>query len=117
MRGTMETKVVRHQDLIVVEVHDVISIQNIQAIEKVWERQLNEDIRMLAIDFTRVDRIDSIGLSHLVKLSRKAIIKEIDLVFFGLNRPIHDLFKIARLDTFFNILGEAEFEEKFLPRR
>lgn len=112
MEVTAETK----GDMSIISIFDAISIQNIQEIEKVWEQQLGKNIRILAIDFTGIERVDSIGLSHLVKLSRKAIIKEIDLIFFGLNPPITELFKIARLDTFFNILTKGEFEEKYQGR-
>ena len=110
----MEVSIKNYGNLTVVTAYNAISIHNIQSLEKVWEEQLKKNIHILAINFTMVERIDSIGLSHLVKLSRNAIIREIDLIFYGLNKPILDLFKIARLDTFFNILTESEFEEKFL---
>ncbi|MBN1532518.1 MAG: STAS domain-containing protein [Spirochaetes bacterium] len=105
-----------HGKIVVISINDAITIQNINQLEKVWDEQLKKKPRVIAINFARVERIDSIGLSHLVKMSRNAIIKETELILYSLNTPILDLFKIARLDTFFNILIESEFKDKYLTK-
>jgi len=105
-----------HGKIVIISINDAITIQNINQLEKVWDEQLKKKPGVIAINFSRVERIDSIGLSHLVKMSRNAIIREIDLILYGLNTPILDLFKIARLDTFFNILVESEFRDKYLTK-
>ncbi len=109
------TTVEEHGDLIILTIYETITIHSIAKLEKIWDELLEKGPRVLAINCSQVDRIDSIGLSHLVKMSRNAIIREIELLLYALNPAILDLFKVARLETFFNILSEAEFTEKYLP--
>jgi anti-anti-sigma factor len=109
-----ETTVDEKDGIIILNLYGQIALQNIHKIEKLWNEQIDKGPDILALNFTGIDRIDSIGLSHLVKLSRNAIVMEIELIFYNMNQTNLDLFKVAKLDQFFNILTEQQFKEKYL---
>ena len=111
-----ETTVEERDGIIILNIVSFITIQNIHILETLWNKQLDKGPNILAINFSGINRIDSIGLSHLVKLSRNSIIKEVDLIFYDIDTSILDLLKVARLDQFFNILSKNEFEEKYLHK-
>lgn len=109
-----ESTVDERDGVVILNIVSFITIQNIHLLEALWNKQLEKEPDVLAINFAGIDRVDSIGLSHLVKLSRNSIIKEVDLIFYDINPSIMDLLKVARLDQFFNILSKSEFETKYL---
>ncbi len=98
-----------HDDIIIIHLNGLLLAQNIEEAEKVWDSEKEKDPGIIALDFGKLERIDSMAIGHLIKLAKSCIINEIDLILYDLNRPINDLFKIASLDTFFNIVSKEEF--------
>lgn len=104
----------RHGDVVILHLPGSLNSQNVQQAEDTWLTLLRDKPNVLALNFRAIQSIDSLGLSHLVKLSRKTIIEEIELVLYDIPPMVHELFKIASLDRYFNILTEYEFQDKIL---
>ena len=82
----------------------------VPGIEHFWDDAVSGKDTVLAVDFGEVNYIDSLGLSHLGKLSKYAETKKVELILYNLKEPAQKLFLIAGLDRFFKILTKKEFD-------
>jgi anti-sigma B factor antagonist len=106
----------QHDDVVILHLPENLNSRNIQQAEDTWLSLLKDRPNILALNFRAIQSIDSLGLSHLVKLSRKTIMEEVELVLYDIPPMVHELFKIASLDRYFNILTEYEFQDKILGK-
>ncbi len=102
------------KDVTIIHFYTNLETNVISEAEKVWNMVLEKKPTILALDFTRIEFVDSLGLSHLVKLTKNSIIKDVELIFFGTSASVKSLFAMATLDKFFNIMSKATFENQYL---
>jgi anti-anti-sigma factor len=57
--------------------------------------------------------IDSSGIGDLLKLKMEASKQNHTIYVMGLNEAIEKVFRMARLDSVFQMITEPEFKEKF----
>jgi anti-anti-sigma factor len=74
---------------------------------------IEKNISTLVLNFSKIDSIDSTGISHLLKLSRKAILSDVELILCELGDSLKRLFETAQMDKFFNILTLDALKEKY----
>lgn len=67
----------------------------------------------LAIDMNKLDYIDSSGIGTLIKSLNAIKSKKGILILVGLKPMILNVFKLAKLDMFFEIMTNEQFETKF----
>lgn len=60
----------------------------------------------VAIDFTQVQMVASVGLGMLVSLNRTAKTNKGKLVLFKMSEPIRQVLKVTRLDTGLAIVAD-----------
>ncbi len=98
-----------HDDISIINLNGLLLAQSIDEAEKIWDSEVENKPNILALNFGDLERLDSMAIGHLIKLAKKCVINDVDLILYGMKRPILDLFKIASLDTFFNIVTSEEF--------
>jgi anti-sigma B factor antagonist len=67
----------------------------------------------LAIDMNKLDYIDSSGIGCLIKSLNSIKNQKGVLILVGLKPMILNVFKLAKLDLFFQIMTNDEFKNKF----
>ena len=68
---------------------------------------------ILAIDMNKLDYIDSSGIGTLIKSLNVVKNKKGILILIGLKPMILNVFKLAKLDMFFEIMTNDQFNAKF----
>ena len=68
---------------------------------------------ILAVDMNKLDYIDSSGIGTLIKSLNVVKNKKGILILIGLKPMILNVFKLAKLDMFFEIMSNDQFNAKF----
>ena len=75
------------------------------------------DIRMVVLDFGKVNRIDAAGLALLLELRAFTQVNHIAFKFMNVTRLVRHVFEITCLNTVFEIISEAELMAAETPKR
>jgi anti-sigma B factor antagonist len=97
----------------VIEIHGKFDIENTEDFETLFQKQLDTNPSILAIDMTKLDYIDSSGIGTLIKSLNTLKNKKGSLLLVGLKPMILNVFKLAKLDMFFQIMTSDDFKLKF----
>lgn len=68
---------------------------------------------VVCMNMTDVQFIDSSGLGALIKALNMTKNNGGEMILFGLNQVIQNVFKLAKLDNFFKLMEEEEFDRKY----
>jgi anti-sigma B factor antagonist len=79
-----------------------------QGIANVSNVMIDNGVRILQIDFSKVGYISDTVLGALVSLNKKMRSKGGEIILLGLNRDIKTLFELTKLDTLFDIKEHPE---------
>ena len=66
------------------------------------------DQAVLALDFSRVAIVSSIGLHGLLSLLREARPHHVELHVIGLSAPVHAIFELTHVDRLFHIHADMD---------
>jgi anti-anti-sigma factor len=108
-----EIQIEQKEDVVILHLCGALCSQNANRAEEVWNDQLTRCPTVLAINFKDLDYIDSMGVSHLVKLHRNADSSKVELILYNMNEKVNNFFITADLDKLFNILSLEEFENNY----
>lgn len=100
----MEYEVIQHEDYLVIEIHDEINFENSKDLKNIIKG--NSDLsqyNQYIIDLEHVNFIDSSGLGTLVSLLTYLKKSNGSLLLVNINENIEELFKLTRLNEFFEI--------------
>src|SRR5689334_17232129 len=104
----MEIKTQNQEEVSIVKLIGELDASNAILVDQELDRILEKAPRQLWIDGTDINYISSAGLrvflSHLQDFENK----KINLVFFGLNAKIRNIFNILGLDTLIQIQPDFE---------
>ncbi|HNI99207.1 MAG TPA: STAS domain-containing protein, partial [Leptospiraceae bacterium] len=100
----MELKLNSIGKIKIIEIHGKFDIENTEEFETLFQKQLDSSPAMLAIDMNKLDYIDSSGIGTLIKSLNAIKNKKGELVLVGLKPMILNVFKLAKLDMFFQIM-------------
>lgn len=70
-------------------------------IEKIFEDSLAQEI--ITLDFANIDNIDSVGVTFIIALYKRVKSKNKTFRVKGANDDVQDLFKLMKLDHFFDM--------------
>ena len=107
----MDIQVESHDRRRIVRVKGKITFEHCSDFQKRLDSILQEnDVREVAIDFSRVPFIDSSGVGEVLRLFKR--MREIDgeVVLMNPNRKLHDLFLMYRFDRFMKICNETDID-------
>jgi anti-anti-sigma factor len=110
----LQVSIEDRQRIIILHLEGDFFIDKLNEIEKIWHEQVSKKPRVIALDCSGIDHIDSSAISTLVKFLNEAMNRSIRLIFYDLNPSVQKLFEIARLQRFFTITTRDKFESKFL---
>jgi anti-anti-sigma factor len=109
----MSLAIVRHQDVLIVEVDGQLVVGNRQELKQRILDEVEAGARKVLIDFARAGYIDSSGLGVLVSLAKRLREEGGELRLANLNDDLRSLFELTKLDTLFPI---ADTRERALDR-
>ncbi len=102
--------------VIIIKISGDFRIENLEQIDQVWKEQLEKKPQVIAFNFQEVNYIDSTSIGSLVKFFNTAMNRKIELVIYGLNRTVFNIFESAKLNKFFNVISKTEFEMRYLKK-
>lgn len=97
----------------IIEIHGKFDIENTEEFEALFQKQMEASPSILVIDMNKLEYIDSSGIGSLIKSLNTIKNKKGNLILVGLNSMILNVFKLAKLDMFFQIMTTEEFKNKF----
>jgi anti-sigma B factor antagonist len=99
----MSFHIVRHQDVVIVEVDGQLIVGNRQELKQRILDEVEAGSRNVLIDFARTGYIDSSGLGVLVSLAKRLREEGGELRLANLNDDLRSLFELTKLDSLFPI--------------
>lgn len=99
----------RKNDIVVVHVNDDINFENTRDLKTFIQKQIDEEhVSKFIINLEAVNFIDSSGLGTLVSVF--TLLKKMNgfLKISGINENIDELFKLTRLNDFFEIYDNVD---------
>ena len=109
----MELKLNKRGSIKLIEIYGKFDIESTEEFEKAYNKQLESKPAIVAIDMSKLDYIDSSGIGSLIKCLNALKNNNGKLVLVGMKPTILNVFKLAKLDMFFQILTSAEFLSKY----
>ncbi len=109
----MELKLNTVGKIKVIEIYGKFDIESTEEFESIFNKQLESSPELLAIDMNKLDYIDSSGIGSLIKSLNNIKNQKGKLMLVGLKPMILNVFKLAKLDMFFQIMSNEEFKLKF----
>lgn len=88
-------------------------LEQAEAFQKQFAMHTEDKPKAIGLDMNNVQFIDSSGLGALIKVLNNSKNNGSDLVLFGLNQMIMNVFKLAKLDNFFNLMSNEDFNRKY----
>ena len=110
----MEIKLNSAGKVKIIEVIGKFDIENTEEFEVVFNKQIESKPSILAIDLNKLDYIDSSGIGCLIKSLNNIKNQKGSLILVGLKPMILNVFKLAKLDLFFQIMSNEDFKHKFV---
>lgn len=90
-----------------------LDISTIGGVKSAIAELLNSRPRAIAFNFNDVDYIDSSAMAAFVNLLKTSAVKKTEFVFYGLSPDIRNIFRVASLDRFFNIISVDKFRKEY----
>jgi anti-anti-sigma factor len=75
--------------------------------------QLASGVSEIVLDLANVSVVDAHGLGVLLQLREQSLAKGVRFELRNVNRPLHRIFEITRLDTVFNIDRSFSYSPAF----
>lgn len=90
-------------DLVRVSLENSVSAQNAQTLREMFKEHLQGGARLLELDFTRVESIDSVGIGLLVATHNSLAKVGGSLSLVNVGHDIYQLLTLMRLEKHFSI--------------
>ena len=97
----------------IVSISGYLDVQSQGKFEEYFSQQIKQAPKTIAINLQQLQYIDSSGIGSLVRCMTEAKNQQKELVLFGANGEIMEIFNVAKLAKFFNILSAKEFDTKY----
>lgn len=109
----MEIKLNSAGKVKIIEIIGKFDIENTEEFEVVFNKQIESKPSILAIDLNKLDYIDSSGIGCLIKSLNNIKNQKGALILVGLKPMILNVFKLAKLDLFFQIMTNDDFNTRY----
>ena len=96
------------EDVAIIDVEEYLIVGNRQKLKKRILDEIDKGIRKFVIDFSKSLYVDSSGLGVLISISKKIDEQDGELRLASLNKGLHTLFELTKLDTLFEIAENRE---------
>lgn len=109
----LELKVGKFGNVKVIEIQGKFDIESTEEFEIVFQKQMENSPSIIAIDMNNLEYIDSSGIGTLIKSLNAIKQNKGNLILVGLNNMLLNVFRLAKLDMFFQIMSNEEFQKQF----
>lgn len=104
-------------DVLIIKLNNILFMHNILQLESIWKNAFEtKTVKIIAVDCSKLELIDSTAIGTLVKLLNETIKHNIKLIMFNMKSTIENLFETAKLTDFFIIMTKQQFDT-FLSER
>ncbi|TGL48773.1 anti-sigma factor antagonist [Leptospira kemamanensis] len=97
-----------------IEIAGKFDIESTEEFESIFNNLIESSPNLVSIEMSRLDYIDSSGIGSLIKSLNSLKNKKGKLLLVGMKPMIQNVFKLAKLDMFFEILSSADFQQRYL---
>ncbi|PJZ85736.1 STAS domain-containing protein [Leptospira harrisiae] len=110
----MELKLNATGKIKTIEIAGKFDIESTEEFESIFAKIIEPNPSIVSIDMSRLDYIDSSGIGSLIKSLNSLKNKKGKLILVGMKPMIMNVFKLAKLDMFFEIMNEIDFRTKYV---
>jgi len=110
----MELRLVNVGNVKQIEITGKFDIESTEEFESIFNKQVESSPPVIAVEMSKLDYIDSSGIGSLIKSLNHLKNKKGKLVLVGMKPMIQNVFKLAKLDMFFEILSPSDFKAKYV---
>ncbi|MBM9588935.1 STAS domain-containing protein [Leptospira sp. 201903075] len=110
----MELKLNTTGKIKTIEIAGKFDIESTEEFESIFAKLIEPNPSVVSIDMSRLDYIDSSGIGSLIKSLNSLKNKKGKLILVGMKPMIQNVFKLAKLDMFFEIMNAADFQTKYV---
>nr|WP_232369240.1 STAS domain-containing protein [Leptospira abararensis] len=97
-----------------IEIAGKFDIESTEEFESIFAKLIEPNPSIVSIDMSRLDYIDSSGIGSLIKSLNSLKNKKGKLILVGMKPMIQNVFKLAKLDMFFEIMNANDFQSKYV---
>ncbi|GBF49515.1 anti-sigma factor antagonist [Leptospira ryugenii] len=109
----MELKLNTAGKIKTIEISGKFDIESTEEFESIFAKVIEPNPTVVAIEMSRLDYIDSSGIGSLIKSLNLLKSKKGKLILVGMKPMIQNVFKLAKLDMFFEIMNPSDFQTRF----
>ncbi|EOQ97404.1 STAS domain protein [Leptospira wolbachii serovar Codice str. CDC] len=109
----MELKLNTTGKIKTIEIAGKFDIESTEEFESIFAKLIEPNPSIVSIDMSRLDYIDSSGIGSLIKSLNSLKNKKGKLILVGMKPMIQNVFKLAKLDMFFEIMTDSDFQTKY----
>lgn len=110
----MELKVNTSGKIKSIEIAGKFDIESTEEFESIFAKVIEPNPSVVSIELSRLDYIDSYGIGSLIKSLNTLKNKKGKLILVGMKPMIQNVFKLAKLDMFFEIMSANDFQAKYV---
>ncbi|MGE8780632.1 STAS domain-containing protein [Leptospira terpstrae] len=110
----MELKLNTTGKIKTIEIAGKFDIESTEEFESIFAKLIEPNPSIVSIDMSRLDYIDSSGIGSLIKSLNSLKNKKGKLILVGMKPMIQNVFKLAKLDMFFEIMNASDFQSKYV---
>ncbi|MCU0823414.1 MAG: STAS domain-containing protein [Leptospira sp.] len=110
----MELKVNTSGKIKSIEIAGKFDIESTEEFESIFAKVIEPNPSVVSIELSRLDYIDSSGIGSLIKSLNTLKNKKGKLILVGMKPMIQNVFKLAKLDMFFEIMSANDFQAKYV---
>ncbi len=96
------------QGIVVITPSADIDMSRSPELRSIIRQEMGSNVHKMIVDLEEVQYMDSSGLATLVEAMRNASKTDTKLVICNMNQKVSAIFEIARLDSFFSIVGSRD---------
>lgn len=97
-----------------IEIAGKFDIESTEEFESIFNKLIESSPSLVSIEMSRLDYIDSSGIGSLIKSLNSLKNKKGKLLLVGMKPMIQNVFKLAKLDMFFEILSTSDFQTRYV---
>ncbi|TGL90810.1 anti-sigma factor antagonist [Leptospira congkakensis] len=110
----MELKLNTTGKIKTIEIAGKFDIESTEEFESIFAKLIEPNPSVVSIEMGRLDYIDSSGIGSLIKSLNSLKNKKGKLILVGMKPMIQNVFKLAKLDMFFEIMSSSDFQSKYV---
>ncbi len=106
----MEINIEKLRNITCVNINGALYIATMPYFESMWAEIMKDEPDVVAINCAAVELVDSTALGVLAHYLKTLDSQNRKLIFYDLSDAVINIFRLTKLDKFFNVMTKDEFE-------